>query len=149
MYMRYMREEGEKKGGVREGQGSPRPYNSSSTVVVRNGSVSARTEPYEIRTLDVTRGQNRAILQAGLSWTEVGRTWVELRYQKPAPMNLSTVPRAQDPLSHYGPTKVVTLEAGRVALNALPPTAILGCCTRSRLDEVTQGVTEVAAKPFN
>src|SRR5882762_4532037 len=52
-------------------------------------------------------------------------------------------------LSDYGLTKVVTLEAGRVAVNALPPTVILVCCAKSRLDEVTQGVTEVAVKPFN
>ncbi len=45
-------------------------------------------------------------------------------------------------------TKVVTLDASSVPLNAPPPAEMLGCCARSRLADVTQGVTEAAAKPF-
>ena len=46
-------------------------------------------------------------------------------------------------------SKVMTLDASSVPLNAPPPPAeMLGCCARSRLADVTQGVTEAAGEPF-
>jgi hypothetical protein len=52
-------------------------------------------------------------------------------------------------VKRYGATKVVTLEAGMVAVNVLLPTAMLDCCARSRLDDVTHGVTEATVgKPL-
>ena len=49
----------------------------------------------------------------------------------------------------YGPTKVVTLEAGSVAEKEFPPTGMLGCAAKSYVPDVTQGVIVFAVKPFS
>ena len=47
------------------------------------------------------------------------------------------------------PTKVVTLDAASVAVNAEFATEIFDCCARLRLADVIQGVTEDTAKPLS
>ena len=49
----------------------------------------------------------------------------------------------------YGPTRVVTLEAGSVAENECPPTGMLGCAAKLYVPDVTQGVIVFAVKPFS
>jgi hypothetical protein len=51
--------------------------------------------------------------------------------------------------SFYGPTKVVTLEAGSVAEKEFPPTEMLGCAAKLYVPDVTQGVIVFAVKPFS
>ena len=51
--------------------------------------------------------------------------------------------------SSYGPTKVVTLEAGSVAEKEFPPTGMLGCAAKLYVPDVTQGVIVFAVNPFS
>jgi len=49
----------------------------------------------------------------------------------------------------YGPTRVVTLEAGSVAEKEFPLTGMLACAAKLYVPDVTQGVIVFAVKPFS
>jgi hypothetical protein len=46
------------------------------------------------------------------------------------------------------PTKLVTLEAGSVAVKLPPDTGRFDCCARSSEADVVHGVTVLAVRPF-